>query len=81
MSNLIFDMYANKSVYFILFDDTINLRSFIWIPIVITFTTFLIKLRERFAALNALLRFQTHYLGFRGILYDYLKISFIISLE
>lgn len=57
-SNITYEIYANKSIYFILFEDIINLRPFIWIPIVISFTTFIRGLLERFVALNTLLRYS-----------------------
>lgn len=73
MANLTYEMYANKSLSFILYEDITTLRSFIWIPIVTSFTTFIRSLRVRFAALNSLLRFPQQYFLALCILFEILR--------
>lgn len=59
-SNHIFDIYANKSYLHILCINGLIIQSLIWIPIVISFSTFLHGVDKRFVALNSLLRFFHH---------------------
>lgn len=57
IATYVFDTYTNKSYLNTLYFNSSILRSLIWIPIVISFSTFLHSLFNRFAALNSLLRF------------------------
>lgn len=83
ISTHIFDVYANKSYLYVLYMNGSILRSLIWIPIVISFSTFLHSLVNRFAALNSLLRLSFHcfhhLLKFLPIISKH--ISYIVELE
>lgn len=58
ISNATFDIYSNKSFDILVVYHFIVIRSLIWIPIVISFSTFVRGLCKRFAMLNSLLRFN-----------------------
>lgn len=63
-----FDVYLSKSVITLLVLNYIDLRSLIWIPIVISFSSFERGLCQRFDVLNSLLRFM--HITFQYILID-----------
>lgn len=58
ISSQVFHLYARGSIFFVLCFNATILRSVLWFPILVSFTTLIRSLCKRFATLNYLLRFH-----------------------